>query len=158
LRNSWAWQEAIAYAAWLTGQTGQAWWLPSEAEWEKAARGTDGRIYPWGDQFDVSRCNTKESNSGDSTPVGRYPTGASPYGPLDMTGNVHEWTSSIEKPYPYSATDGRERADSTEIRVLRGGCWKYDGRLARAALRVGGVEGLVYLLASGFRLARAVPS
>jgi hypothetical protein len=78
------WREAVAYAKWLSECTGQPWRLPNEAEWEKAARGTDGRISPLGDDFDASRCNTKESDQGMTTPVGGYPTGASSYGAQDM--------------------------------------------------------------------------
>ncbi|HEY7020692.1 MAG TPA: SUMF1/EgtB/PvdO family nonheme iron enzyme [Ktedonobacterales bacterium] len=118
-----SWQDAVAYAQWLAAQTGQPWRLPSEAEWEKAARGTDGRIYPWGDTFDASCCNTSEGGKRTTTPVGSYPSGASPYGAQEMSGNVRGWTSSVYKPYPYTASDGRERAESTESRVLRGGSW-----------------------------------
>ena len=118
-----SWQDAVAYAKWLAERTGQVWRLPSEAEWEKSARGTDGRLYPWGDAFDASRCNTSEGKKGTTNSVGNYPSGASPYGALDMAGNVWERTSTLFKPYPYVATDGRERAESTENRVLRGGSW-----------------------------------
>ena len=86
-----SWFEALAYCRWLTKQTGIAFHLPSEAEWEKAARGTDGRIYPWGNTWEAGRCNSKEANIEGTTPVGKYPTGASPYGALDMAGNVREW-------------------------------------------------------------------
>jgi formylglycine-generating enzyme required for sulfatase activity len=130
-----SWHDVVAYTQWLAEQTGQPWRLPSEAEWEKAARGTDGRLYPWGDAFDANRCNTSEGNKGTTTPVDSFPDGASPYGALDMAGNVWEWTSTIFKPYPYSATDGRERAESPENRVQRGGSWGYVARYARAACR-----------------------
>lgn len=130
-----SWRDAVAYAAWLTQRTSQHWRLPSEAEWEKAARGADGRIYPWGDTFDASCCNTRESGSRTTTPVGRYPTGTSSYDVQDMVGNVWEWTSTLFKPYKYSQSDGREAANSTEDRVLRGGSWNSYARIARAARR-----------------------
>jgi formylglycine-generating enzyme required for sulfatase activity len=76
----------MAYSNWLAQATGKPYRLPSEAEWEKGARGSDGRIYPWGNQWDVDRCNTGEGGKGDTTPVGAYPEGASPYGLLDMAG------------------------------------------------------------------------
>jgi formylglycine-generating enzyme required for sulfatase activity len=86
-----SWRDAITYAAWLTKVTGERWRPPTEDEWEKAARGTDGRIYPWGDQFDPSRANTNAGGRGEPTAVGMYPMGVSPYGALDMAGNVQEW-------------------------------------------------------------------
>jgi formylglycine-generating enzyme required for sulfatase activity len=130
-----SWNDAVAYAEWLAKMTGQPWRLPTEAEWEKAARGTDGRIYPWGDAFDKTRCNTSESGIKTTTPVGTYPSGASPYGAQDMAGNVWEWTSTLYKPYPYVAGDGREAATSSERRVLRGGSWYVNPQFARAAYR-----------------------
>jgi formylglycine-generating enzyme required for sulfatase activity len=86
-----SWRDAINYSAWLTKVTGEHWRPPTEDEWEKAARGTDGRIYPWGDQFDPRRANTNEGGKGEPTAVGMYPMGVSPYGVLDMAGNVQEW-------------------------------------------------------------------
>ncbi|HEY7020162.1 MAG TPA: SUMF1/EgtB/PvdO family nonheme iron enzyme [Ktedonobacterales bacterium] len=86
-----SWRDAINYSAWLTKVTGEHWRPPTEDEWEKAARGTDGRIYPWGDQFDSRRANTEEGGPGEPTAVGMYPMGVSPYGALDMAGNVQEW-------------------------------------------------------------------
>lgn len=119
-----SWQDMVAYAAWLAKVTGQPWRLPTEAEWEKAARGSDDRIYPWGNKWDPENANTGERGPGATTPVGSYPQGASPYGALDMAGNVFEWTSSIYKPYPYRMDDGREDMnDMSSERVLRGGSW-----------------------------------
>ncbi len=127
------WHDAVAYCRWLADVTGKPYGLPSEAEWEKAARGTDGRIYPWGNDWDVKKCNTSEDGKGDTTPVGAYSGGVSPYGILGMSGNVWEWTRSIFKPYPYKPDDGREDlgAGDDARRVLRGGSWYYGAGLAR---------------------------
>ena len=129
-----SWNDALQYSQWLAQVTGQQWRLPTEAEWEKAARGPDGLLYPYGNTFDASKGNT-ENKVGTTTPVGNYPQGASPYGLLDCSGNVWEWTSSIYKAYPYQANDGRENLTATENRVLRGGSWDNDARLTRAAFR-----------------------
>jgi formylglycine-generating enzyme required for sulfatase activity len=130
------WQDAQAYCAWLREKTGKAYGLPSEAQWEKAARGTDGRAYPWGSTFDVTRANVSESQIGDTTPVGKYgELGASPYGAEDMAGNVWEWCNSVFKEYPYDAADGREDADDQSGRALRGGSWNDDAAYARCADR-----------------------
>jgi formylglycine-generating enzyme required for sulfatase activity len=126
-----SWHDAVAYCRWLSEVTGRPYRLPSEAEWEKGARGTDGRIYPWGNQWDVKRCNT----GGGTTPVGAYPQGASPYGLLDMAGNVREWTRSIYRDYPYDPNDGREDLEAEGSRVLRGGAF-FSGRwFVRCACR-----------------------
>ncbi len=131
-----SWDDAMAYSQWLSQVTGKPITLPSEAEWEKAARGDqDQRAYPWGDTFEATRCNSKELGLGDTTPVGIFLNGASPYGVLDLSGNVWEWTRSIYKDYPYSLSDGREDLQSREVRVLRGGAFGSDGRYVRCAYR-----------------------
>jgi formylglycine-generating enzyme required for sulfatase activity len=140
------WYDALAFCRWLSERVGIPVTLPSEAEWEKAARGTDGRVYPWGDEPpDGGRCNFG-GNVGSTTPVGRYsPRGDSPYGCADMAGNVWEWTRSLwgeglAKPnfkYPYDPEDGRENLETGRDarRVLRGGAFNFGGRLVRCAAR-----------------------
>jgi len=106
------WHDAVAYCQWLTEKSIRTYRLPTEAEWEKAARGTDGRIYPWGNQWDEKLCNTSEGGKGGTTPVGAYPDGASPYGLLDMAGNVWEWCATQwGKPYPYDVEEDEWSAE-----------------------------------------------
>jgi formylglycine-generating enzyme required for sulfatase activity len=136
-----SWYDALAFCRWASEASGQAVQLPSEAEWEKAARGADGRIYPWGDVWDVTRCTTEESGIWPATtPVDRYPQGASPYGLLDMAGNIWQWTRSMPEPYPYDPGDGREIFDPREgekLRVMRGGSSGRPHKWARCACRTG---------------------
>lgn len=90
--------DAMAYARWLTAVTNRRWRLPTERDWEKAARGVDGRRFPWGDEFDSHRLNSHDAGPYDTTPVGRYPLGASTFGLLDAAGLVFEWTSTADGP------------------------------------------------------------
>jgi formylglycine-generating enzyme required for sulfatase activity len=149
-----SWYDAKSYCDWLSEVTGRGYGLPSEAEWEKGARGTDGRIFPWGNQWDATCCNSLESGLRltKTTSVQAYPQGASPYGILDMAGNVWEWTRSLwgdERSlwgaewskrayrYPYTRNDGRENLDAADdiLRVLRGGSWADEHWLVRCASR-----------------------
>jgi len=137
------WHDAMAHCRWLSERSGLRVTLPSEAEWEKAARGplpavgAKVRIYPWGDDPpDDTRCNFN-MQVGTTTPVGKYsPRGDSPYGCADMAGNVWEWTRSLFKSYPYDPEDGRENLEAGDIRVLRGGAFNCEGGLVRCAFRV----------------------
>ncbi|MFN8486319.1 MAG: SUMF1/EgtB/PvdO family nonheme iron enzyme [Caldilineaceae bacterium] len=130
-----SWYEASAYTRWLATTTKLTIALPTEAQWEKAARGTDGRIYPWGNNAPNDQLLNYNNYVKHTTAVGRYPQGVSPYGCLDMAGNVWEWTSSLQQPYPYKADDGRENSDSANHRVVRGG--DFDDLAVRCAVRYG---------------------
>jgi len=146
--------DALAYCDWLSKSLKLVYRLPSEAEWEKAARGPDGRIYPWGDVFDPWRCNTLESAKHATTPNGSYsPSGDSIYGIADMAGNVWEWTSSFFAPYPYKESTDRDIQKNKC--VVRGGAWYYSHKLARCTARENVLSDYVST-SLGFRLARSL--
>lgn len=129
--------DALAYAAWLSEITGRTWRLPIEAEWEKAARGTDGRRFPWGNFWNPSVLNSHDDGPFDTTPVGSFPMGASPFGLMDAAGQVFEWTDTAAGP-------GRK--------LVKGGSWDDKGcGVCRPAARHGRPEGLKHILI-GFRL------
>lgn len=149
--------DAQAYCRWISERLGGEFRLPTEAEWERASRGDlDARLYPWGDAFDPWRCNTKINRLHNPSQVGEFsPGGDSPWGGVDMVGNVWEWTSSRFMPYPYNPKDGREEPGDEVPFVIRGGAWYYSHRLARCASREGAHPKSVSP-ALGFRLARSV--
>ena len=160
------WYDAMAYGEWLSKTLGRwtgtplevasllkkGWQvgLPTEAQWEKAARGNDVRFYPWGNDFDADAANHDGTGLDDPSPVGCFPQGASPYGLLDMSGNVWEWTGTVwgeydykqnsfthEFGYPYQSDDGREVLDKRDelVRVIRGGSFYNKAETLRCACR-----------------------
>ena len=172
-----SWYDALAYCEWLKARLREwpetpeplaqvlraAGWcvtLPSEAEWEKAARGSDGRRHPWGDNPDPNRANYDETGIGKTSAVGCFPGGVSPHGVEEISGNVFEWTRSLwgpawDKsifPYPYKPDDGREQLQAPDDirRVVRGGAFWGDHQLARCAFRDSDARDVLCCL--GFRV------
>jgi formylglycine-generating enzyme required for sulfatase activity len=150
------WEEAVAYGKWAFGD--DRIHLPSEAQWEKAARGTDGRKFPWGDHFDGSRLwrsKERKGDSGGTAPVGVFSNGASPFGVLDMAGNIYQWCQDFYSADYWSQSPLQDPKGPPfgNLRVLRGGSW-YDPDLAlfRTSYRFGNnpeIRGIDY----GFRCA-----
>lgn len=149
-REGVSWYDTMAFCRWLSARLDYEIMLPTEQQWEKAARGTDGRTYPYGDDFDQTKGNTTEAGIGQTSAVGVFPEGASPYGVFDLSGNVFEWT--------LTEYNSRSSTDITNnlSRVLRGGSWLSYDVFARAPDR--------YLRAPddrhydlGFRLVCAAP-
>lgn len=129
--------DATAFARWLSRRTGRSWRLPREEEWEKAARGTDGRMFPWGNAFDCRRLDSADCGPFDTVAVGSYPEGASPFGLLDAAGLVFEWTSTPDGPGRY---------------IVKGGSWDDRGcGVCRPAARHGRPADIRHILI-GFRL------
>jgi len=137
-----SWWNAVAYCRWLAELTDKPYRLPTEAQWEKAARGTDGRVYPWGNRWSSRKCNSEEDDGAGTTAVGSHsPAGDSPYGCADMAGNVLEWTSDWyhEEYYALSAADRNPYGPSSgAVKVLRGGSWSADRWGVRCASRYQG--------------------
>jgi formylglycine-generating enzyme required for sulfatase activity len=140
-----SWEDADAYAKWAGKR------LPTEFEWEKAARGTEGLAYPWGDTFDATKCNSSESGLGDTSPVGAYPDGASPSGAEDMCGNVMEWTADWYQAYRGSLY-ANERYGQTH-KVMRGGSWFDNADAVRTTTRKSGKPSFRFSTI-GFRCAK----
>jgi formylglycine-generating enzyme required for sulfatase activity/energy-coupling factor transporter ATP-binding protein EcfA2 len=172
-----SWYDALEYCYWLSQVMQKSIALPSEAQWEKAARGAfasiasetelDGvRAYPWGNDWDPTKCNNGELGLNETTPVGIFHDGKSPYGCLDMSGNVWEWTTTIwgpydenkreailKYPYPYNVEDGREdlTVGNDMARVLRGGSFS-DGHVGVRCAFHGGVRPTSHYRGDGFRV------
>jgi len=139
-----SWEDARAFCAWAGGL------LPTEAQWERVARGDDERAWPWGNDAPTLERATFAASG--TSAVGLHVAGASPFGALDLAGNVWEWTTSAYRAYPYHAADGREDDESPEPRVVRGGAYSHGPGEIRCSYRHGMLPGAVdhYV---GFRLA-----
>lgn len=151
-----SWYECDAFCRWLSEKTGLIYRLPTEAEWEKASRGTDGRLWPWSGEFNKELCNSDEIHLGRTSPVGIFSGGESPYGCMDMAGNVWEWCQDwfSEEYYRDSPNVNPSGPENGEGRVMRGGSWFNKSAGCRCAYRIDDLP--VYRgYGVGFRLARS---
>ena len=131
-----SYERALGFCAWLSERWDAPVGIPTETQWERAARGDDDREYPWGDEFDPTRANLAEAGVGAMTPVGSFPTGASPFGILDLAGNADEWTSTPYAPYPGADAEVPAVEEwATDPHVTRGGSYFHGRDLARCARR-----------------------
>jgi serine/threonine-protein kinase len=160
------WFDAVAYCAWSSQRGPIHARLPSDVEWEKAGRGVDGRVYPWGDRFDPTFCHMRDSRSfaPQPEPVGSFAFDESPYGVRDVAGGMRQWVGDIAggQSYEVLSTEpepatGAERGDSG-FRCVRGGSWNTDARWARVASRSPIQNALLRGIGTGFRTAKALPA
>lgn len=153
------WKEAHAYCDWLAASSGQPYRLPSEAEWERAARAGTQRRWPWGDTFDPALANTREAGRSGTMPVDAHPGGASQWGILDMAGNAWEWTSDVYRPYSYRSLPPLDSPplppglNESRRRVLRGGSCMAEATWARCSSRVSWRPFYIFSGCVGFRVA-----
>ncbi|MEV4166414.1 formylglycine-generating enzyme family protein [Nonomuraea dietziae] len=150
-----AWQEATDYCRWLGERLGGFdVRLPTEDEWERAARGDGDREFPWGNEYRTGLANLVDLGIGTTTSVGSFPEGASPFGVLDMAGNADEWTSTLYAPYLGAPVDVPSAEDwAFDPHITRGGAFRHDRDLARCARRHGAYEQDLAAIGVGFRLA-----
>lgn len=150
-----SWKDAMAYCEWLSRKMGYQISLPTEAQWERAARGSGKAYYryPWGNEADLNRMNFAETGIGTTSPVGCFPSGKTAIGCMDMIGNVREWCLDWKGAYSSDSTDNPMGPKKGESHIIRGGSWKLDSGQCRSARRVFGTSNFQYGPV-GFRLVR----